>query len=575
MFKLSIMQNYLQQILNESNTIIIPGFGALTITSTKTGDIYFMPFLKHDDGLLAKHIANVETIELDDAKNTITNFVNTVNSSLDNGENFEMTEFGRFKINSEGEIEFQRWEEYQIKDNTILSKKVKERKNSKEKMKTTVSENESLNQPYQNEVFNTLEEPVKTDKEIHQQIEEELPISTNPFHLSLEETDIHPIEETNSDATITEQKSIDVLVYQTENQDLSLESTQNNENEIIHNEFVTFIEEENEESTTFSSNLHDIHTSDERDVEKDIVSHSEPIVENTMETIIETKEDKKALRKKRKNEKAIAKATQRRLKKSITLDNDNLENQAPKEKKKSRSMIFWLFSAILLTVGTMWFIKKQRDNKVHLTVIDKKESKIITNKVIEKKELHKELSKHTTKKVEEKESSPHSTKDISNETTSKNTFVTTPKIENQNTNVASDAKSVSAPKSNTKLNVTPTVKTENTSALNTKNTTTTPPAKINSVIISSTPIIAPVPAPKKIITPNPNPAYTSPNKNIQVIVGTFKDKASADQLLSNLKTDGFNTAFSKELNGSYQVSLGSFTTLSESNTALQKYRGVK
>ena len=57
------MQNYLQQILTESNTIIIPGFGALTITSTKTGDIYFMPFLKHDDGQLAKYIAKVETIE--------------------------------------------------------------------------------------------------------------------------------------------------------------------------------------------------------------------------------------------------------------------------------------------------------------------------------------------------------------------------------------------------------------------------------------------------------------------------------------------------------------------------------
>lgn len=569
MFKLSIMQNYLQQILNESNTIIIPGFGALTITSTKTGDIYFMPFLKHDDGLLAKHIANVEAIELDDAKNTITNFVNTVNSSLNNGENFEMTEFGRFKINSEGEIEFQRWEDYQIKDNTILSKKVKERKNSKEKQKTAVNDIESPEQFAQKIELNTPEEPIKTDKEIHQQIEDELPISTNPFHLSLEETDIHPIE-------ITEQKSIDVQLDKTENEHQQNEPIQNNENEIIHNEFVTFIEEENEEVSTFSNIIYDTDNSVENEVETEIVSNSEPVVENPIETIIETKEDKKALRKKQKNEKAIAKATQRRLKKSIRLDNDNIEIPAPKEKKKSRSMIFWLFSAILLTIGTMWFIKKQRDNKVHLTVIDKKESKIITNKVIEKKELHKELSKHTTKKVVEKESSPISTKDISNEATYKNTVVTTPKIETQNTNLASDAKSVSTPKSNTKLNLTaPTVKTENTTIQNTKNTAEKTPVKINSVIISSTPIIAPVPAPKKIITPNPNPAYTSPNKNIQVIVGTFKDKASADQLLSNLKTDGFNTAFSKELNGSYQVSLGSFTTLSESNTALQKYRGVK
>lgn len=84
-----------------------------------------------------------------------------------------------------------------------------------------------------------------------------------------------------------------------------------------------------------------------------------------------------------------------------------------------------------------------------------------------------------------------------------------------------------------------------------------------------------MPAPQKTKTINPNPAYTSPDKNIHVIVGTFKDKASADHLLNNLKTDGFNSAYTKELNGSFQVSLGSFTTLSESKNALQKYRGVK
>ena len=110
------MQNYLQQILTESNTIIIPGLGALTITSTKTGDIYFMPFLKHDDGTLAKYIAKVEGIELVDAKNTISNFVANIQSSLENGGNYEMEGFGRFLINKDGDYDFQRWEDYQIKD---------------------------------------------------------------------------------------------------------------------------------------------------------------------------------------------------------------------------------------------------------------------------------------------------------------------------------------------------------------------------------------------------------------------------------------------------------------------------
>ena len=561
------MQNYLQQILNESNTIIIPGFGALTITSTKTGDIYFMPFLKHDDGQLAKYIAKVETIELEEAKNTIANFINTVQSSLNNGENFEMTEFGRFKISNEGEIEFQRWEDYQIKDNTILSKKVKERKNSKEKLKTILSENISIEQPLQNDVLNKSEEPIKTDEELHKQIEEELPLSSNPIHLSIEETIIHPIEE-----PITDNKSIDELLSETENDNLSKENIQKNESDITHNEYITLIEDSSSETNETENIHHETYAEDEIMETSEIKIQTETSSENSLKTIIQTKEDKKALRKKLKNERAAAKAAEKRLKKGF--QPENKEIVPTKDKKKSRSMILWLFSAILITIGTMWYIKKQRDNKVHLTVIDKNQSKIITNKVIEKKELHKELSKHTTKKVEEKESSPISTKDISNEATSKNTFVTTPKIENQNTNVASDAKSVSTPNSNTKLNVTPTIKTENTTALNTKNTTTKPPAKINSVIISSTPIITPIPAPQKPKVINPNPAYTSPDKNIQVIVGTFKDKASADQLLTNLKTDGFSAAYSRETNGTYQVSLGSFTTLSESNKALQKYRGV-
>lgn len=554
------MQNYLQQILTESNTIIIPGFGALTITSTKTGDIYFMPFLKHDDGQLAKYIAKVEAIELEEAKNTIADFINTIQSSLKKGENFEMTEFGRFKINNEGEIEFQRWEDYQIKDTTILSKKVKERKISKEKLKTIVPENMSIEQPLQNDVLNKSEEPIKTDKELHQQIEEELPLSSNPIHLSIEETIIHSIEE-----TIIDNKSINELLIETENDNVSLEKIQNNESDTTHNEFITLIEESSLETN-------ETYAEDEIMETSDIKNQTHATTENSLKTIIQSKEDKKALRKKLKNERDAAKAAEKRLKKGFRPEDKEIV--PTKDKKKSRSMILWLFSAILITLGTMWYIKKQRDNKVHLTVIDKNQSKIITNKVIEKKELHKELSKHSAKKVEEKENSSTKMKEITNETNIIIPVDNKPKTDNQNNSnlTTIDSKSLTPSNTSTKLNTVNTnIKTENTSSQNTK---TTAPVKINSVIISSTPIITPIPAPQKTKVINPNPAYTSPDKNIQVIVGTFKDKASADQLLTNLKTDGFSAAYSRETNGTYQVSLGSFTTLSESNKALQKYRGV-
>jgi len=562
------MQNYLQQILTESNTIIIPGLGALTITSTKTGDIYFMPFLKHDDGSLAKYIAKIEGIELLDAKNTISNFVANIQSSLENGGNYEMEGFGRFLINKDGEIDFQRWEDYQIKDTpiSILSKKINERKLNTKKTEVPKSTTTPIEKPIVKEEAVKIEEPIKTDAEIHERLEEELPISSNPIHLSIEETIIHPIEE-----PITDNISINELLSETENDNLPIETIQNKESDITHNEYITLIEESSSE-TLETENIHDeTNTEDEIMENSEIKIQTEPSSENSLKTIIQTKEDKKALRKKLKNERAAAKAAEKRLKKGFKPENKEIV--PPKEKKKSRSMILWLFSAILITIGTMWFIKKQRDNKVHLTVIDKNQSKIITNKVIEKKQLHKELSKHSTEKVEEKQNSPAKTKETANETIIPVDIK--PKTDNQkNNNLTSlNSKSVTHSNTSTKSNtLSPNVKTENTSS---KNTKTTPPVKINSVIISSTPIITPVPAPQKIKTINPNPAYTSPDKNIHVIVGTFKDKASADKLLNNLKTDGFNSAYSKELNGSFQVSLGSFTTLSESKNALQKYRGVK
>ena len=562
------MQNYLQQILTESNTIIIPGLGALTITSTKTGDIYFMPFLKHDDGTLAKYIAKVEGIELLDAKNTISNFVANIQSSLENGGNYEMEGFGRFLINKDGEIDFQRWEDYQIKDTpiSILSKKINERKRNTKKTEVPKSTITPIEKPIVKKEAVKIEEPIKTDAEIHERLEEELPISSNTIHLSIEETIIQPIEE-----PITDNKSINELLSETENDNLPIETIQNKESDITHNEYITLIEESSSE-THETENIHDeTNTEDEIIETSEIKIQTEPSSENSLKTIIQTKEDKKALRKKLKNERAAAKAAEKRLKKGF--QPKNKEIVPPKEKNKSRSMILWLFSAILITIVTMWFIKKQRDNKVHLTVIDKNQSKIITNKVIEKKQLHKELSKHSAEKVEEKQNTPAKTKETANETIIPVDIK--PKTNNQkNNNLTSlDSKSVTHSNTSTKSNtLSPNVKTENTSSQNTK---TTPPVKINSVIISSTPIITPVPAPQKTKTINPNPAYTSPDKNIHVIVGTFKDKASADHLLNNLKTDGFNSAYTKELNGSFQVSLGSFTTLSESKNALQKYRGVK
>ena len=617
------MQNYLQQILTESNTIIIPGLGALTITSTKTGDIYFMPFLKHDDGTLAKHIATVEGIELTEAKNTITNFVSTIQTALENGESYEMAEFGRFIKNQAGEFEFQRWEDYQVKDTSILSKKVKERKLTKEKIKDVPEVIPPVVSNVVKEENIPLEEPIKTDEEIHQQIEEELPISVNPLHLSLEETIIHPIEEPETHQPIAEQKSIDALLHETENEIVVDTDSTIKENfeepEIISNAYITPIEEDDTDviphidTPILNSSLEELIEAPE----KEILAETDPTLENIIPTVIETKADKKSLRKKQKMEAAAAKAEEKRLKKAAKLEEKlNAKNAnpiAPKEKKKSRSMILWLFFAILITAGTMWYVKTQRDGKVHLTVIDKKESKIVTTKVVDKKELHKEIAKHSTKEnkseinehkvaespkkpevekqkievkktivpvkpikevVAKKENTDKEKNEIKAVTTSTVTKIETAK---NATTLPANTKTDVVAKGNVKspVNTTPSVSasTPIKSTIAPKTEKVKPAINpANAVVITtSTPIIKPVPAPPKPVAANTTPA----NKNIQVIVGTFKDRVSADQFVSNLKADGFTTAYHTEKNGTFEVNLGKYNTLSETSKALQKYRGVK
>ncbi len=102
------MNNYLLQLLKEVKTLIIPGLGALTVTNEATGEIMFMPYLKFDDGTLAKHIASKEGIEQNDASNMISKFVREVTAELDKGNSYDMYQFGRF-VKVDGEIAFEAW----------------------------------------------------------------------------------------------------------------------------------------------------------------------------------------------------------------------------------------------------------------------------------------------------------------------------------------------------------------------------------------------------------------------------------------------------------------------------------
>lgn len=111
------MNNYLLQLLKEVKTLIIPGLGALTITNDATGEILFMPYLKYDDGTLAKHIAEKEKIDENDAKNMIAKFVRDVTTELDKGGTYDMYQFGSF-AKVDGEVAFNNWNSTQTSTDT-------------------------------------------------------------------------------------------------------------------------------------------------------------------------------------------------------------------------------------------------------------------------------------------------------------------------------------------------------------------------------------------------------------------------------------------------------------------------
>ncbi len=130
------MDKYLLEILKEVNTIIIPNLGALSITNKETGEIMFMPYLKHDDGQLVAHIVEKEGMDENEAKNLIAKYVREILAELDKGEEYTMYKFGAFFKDGE-DINFKNWNEIKSSTENIYIPPTKEEKPKKEDNQNT------------------------------------------------------------------------------------------------------------------------------------------------------------------------------------------------------------------------------------------------------------------------------------------------------------------------------------------------------------------------------------------------------------------------------------------------------
>jgi len=183
------MDKYLIEILKEQNTIIIPGLGALTLTNKETGEVMFMPFLKHDDGTLVNYIAQREGWEENEARNLIAKYVREIEAKLNVGDSYDMYQFGTFKKDGSGDTVFEKWigtsevvsevvAEQPISENSVpneISDKIEEQievQIEEEKIEEVQSDTEVLTADSQpEEVETTQEEEPEKKEEIQDEVE--------------------------------------------------------------------------------------------------------------------------------------------------------------------------------------------------------------------------------------------------------------------------------------------------------------------------------------------------------------------------------------------------------------------
>ena len=185
------MKNYLSDILKETNTIIIPGIGALTMTDRTSGEVMFMSFLKHDDGALAKFIAEKEGLGIEEAKDQVSNYVREIETKLSAGESYDMPAFGSFRKDNSGDITFD-----QSKQEEVLATEVVTKDKS-------VTEEVDEVEPVQDEPVVSAE-PVYEEKEVEEAPVDEVVVLENVVEEIPVEEEAVIIEETPMQETVVE-----------------------------------------------------------------------------------------------------------------------------------------------------------------------------------------------------------------------------------------------------------------------------------------------------------------------------------------------------------------------------------
>jgi len=98
------MEKYINEILEKNNRVIVPDFGAFIVKQRKPLTIVFNEFLQYNDGMLIDAISKSENLDREKAKEKVEDFVKTIVTKLDKGEQYPLDKLGVLIKSSAGKI---------------------------------------------------------------------------------------------------------------------------------------------------------------------------------------------------------------------------------------------------------------------------------------------------------------------------------------------------------------------------------------------------------------------------------------------------------------------------------------
>lgn len=100
------MEQYLLELIKHNNRVIVPNFGAFIVSREAGTTVLFNNFLSFNDGLLINHVSQKEGIEIDEATEQVSDFVESIKKELDEKGEYTLNKLGSFTKDQNGILRF-------------------------------------------------------------------------------------------------------------------------------------------------------------------------------------------------------------------------------------------------------------------------------------------------------------------------------------------------------------------------------------------------------------------------------------------------------------------------------------